>query len=362
MPIFDPPTARVLTTILLFAAVGAFLWGARNTVVAFLFAIFFAYLLDPVVNLVCRSRICRNSRGRAIAVVYVALFSVIGGLCYLTGPKLVKEAQSLSQSLPGLLENVQNGQIVHQIGNQRGWSSNTQARVERLLSSHQSEIVRWAQDLGARLAAIATNAIWLIIIPILAFFFLRDGREFANSVVEATDRRSQKQLLEGILEDLNLMLASYIRAQLTLALISLVVYTAVLGVLRVPYGFVLGALGGMMEFIPVAGPLVAAVSIVGVSFLNSYPHWLLLVIFLGVWRLIQDYLVSPRVMGGRVELHPVAALFGVLVGAEIAGVVGVYLSIPIIATLRILWRRWQRYEKLQNQGEPVLAREDAHMA
>src|SRR6185369_8467037 len=157
----------------------------------------------------------------------------------------------------------------------------------------------------------------------------------------------------GILDDLHLMLASFIRAQLILAGISLVVYTVVLAVLRVPYSFVLGAVGGMMEFIPVVGPLVAAMSILGVSFLSNYPHLLLVAIFLGVWRLIQDYVVSPRVMGGRVELHPVAALFGVLVGAEIAGVVGVYLSIPIIATLRILWRRWQRYEQVRQAGVDV---------
>jgi predicted PurR-regulated permease PerM len=148
------------------------------------------------------------------------------------------------------------------------------------------------------------------------------------------------------------MLASYIRAQLTLAAISLVVYTVVLSVMRVPYAFVLGVIGGMLEFIPIVGPLIAAASILGVAFLSRYPHLLLVVIFLGLWRLIQDYVNSPRIMGSRVELHPLAALFGVLAGAEIAGVVGVYLSIPAIATLRIIWRRWQRYEQ-QQQTPPV---------
>jgi predicted PurR-regulated permease PerM len=353
VPIFDQRTARVLATVLLFAAVGAFLWGARHTVIAFLFAIFFAYLLDPLVNLIERTRLGRGSRGRSILIVYLALFCVLGTLFYLTGPKLVKEAQSLSQSLPGLLEQVQNGEIAHQIGRQRGWSTSTQVRAEQLLSSHRDEIVGWARDFGGRAALVATNAIWLILIPILAIFFLRDGREFANSLVDTADRRSQKQLVRGILEDLHVMLAAYIRAQLILAAISLVVYTIVLTALRVPYAFVLGALGGMMEFIPVVGPLVAALSIIGVAFLTNYSHLLLVVVFLGAWRMIQDYVISPRVMGGRVELHPVAALFGILVGGEIAGVIGVYLSIPIIATLRILWRRWQGYEELQKEGPAV---------
>jgi predicted PurR-regulated permease PerM len=158
------------------------------------------------------------------------------------------------------------------------------------------------------------------------------------------------------------MLAAYIRAQLVLAGISLVVYTVVLAVMRVPYGLVLGALGGFMEFIPVVGPAVAAISILGVAFLSNYPHILLLLLFLGVWRLIQDYVNSPRIMGNRVELHPLAALFGVLVGAEIAGVVGVYLSIPVIATLRIVWRRWERYEELQRQAPKAVKPEQVRAA
>jgi predicted PurR-regulated permease PerM len=94
--------------------------------------------------------------------------------------------------------------------------------------------------------------------------------------------------------------------------------------------------------------LVTAATILGVAFLANYPHLLLVAIFLGVWRLIQDYVTSPRIMGSKVELHPLAALFAVLVGAEIGGVLGVYLSVPAVATLRILYRRLQRYSQAQD--------------
>jgi predicted PurR-regulated permease PerM len=352
VPIFDKRAAQVLATILLFAAVGAFAWGAHRTLIAFLFAIFFAYLLDPPVNLVSRTRLGGGSRARSILIVYVVLFCVLGGLFALFGPKLAHEGRNLATSLPTLLNNVSTGQIAHQIGTRRGWSANTQEHAAHFLTEHRNAILQYVQGFGARAAELVTNAIWIVLIPILAIFFLRDGREFANSVIDTADRRNERQLLRGIIQDLHEMLASYIRAQLVLAGISLVVYTVVLEIMRVPYAFVLGVFGGFMEFIPVVGPLIAAVSIVGVAFLMNYSHLILLIVFLAVWRLIQDYVNSPRIMGGRVELHPLAALFGVLVGAEIAGVVGVYLSIPIIATLRILWRRWQGYEQLQEQARP----------
>jgi len=77
---------------------------------------------------------------------------------------------------------------------------------------------------------------------------------------------------------------------------------------------------------------------------------LILLIFLGVWRMVQDYVISPRIMGRSMELHPLAAIFGVLAGGEIAGVLGIYLSIPIMASLRIVWRRWRLYAEKRRFG------------
>jgi predicted PurR-regulated permease PerM len=82
----------------------------------------------------------------------------------------------------------------------------------------------------------------------------------------------------------------------------------------------------------------------------SYQHWILLLVFLGSWRIVQDYVVSPRVMGKSMELHPLAAIFGVMAGGEIAGVLGVYLSIPVMATLRIVWRRGRLYVEKKRFG------------
>jgi predicted PurR-regulated permease PerM len=207
-----------------------------------------------------------------------------------------------------------------------------------------------AQRAGLRVADVAKQAWLLIVVPILAAFFLKDGRSFGEVLLSFVHSRPQREFLEGVLGDLNQMLAQFIRAQLTLAAFSFVVYIAFMELTRVPYALVLGTAGGMMEFIPVVGPLVAAVLIFGVAMLMSYPHWLVLLIFLGVWRLVQDYIISPRVMGQSMELHPLAAIFGVLAGGEIAGVLGIYLSIPVMASLRIVWRRWRLYAEKKRFG------------
>ena len=348
MNFLDRRTVSVLSTIALFSLMAGFIYGARRILIVFLFAVLFAYLLEPLVSLVQRrSKLSHGSRSLAILQVYLILLLIISGVLLSIGPRVADEGRKLATALPGLLDQMSSGKIVTQLGGKHGWSFDTQTRIQQFFAAHRAGIIAWASDFGSRATMLLTNTVWLIVIPILAIFFLRDGRGFADSVIQIAERSRQRQFLSSIVEDLNLMLAGYIRAQLILAGLSLVVYIVVLLLLRVPYAIILGLVGGAMEFIPVAGPLVAALVIFGVAFLTGYHHLLVIALFLALWRLVQDYVNSPRVMGGKLELHPLAALFAILAGGEIAGVIGVYLSIPIMAALRILWRRWQKYAETE---------------
>jgi len=179
---------------------------------------------------------------------------------------------------------------------------------------------------------------------------LKDGRVFSDFLLQTVQSRPQREFLENVLNDLNQMLAHFIRAQLILAGLTWVVYSAVLAVARVPNPLVFGTIGGVLEFVPVVGPLVAAITIVTFALLMGYHHWLVLIIFLGAWRMIQDYVSSPRIMGESMELHPLAAIFGVMAGGEVAGILGVYLSIPVMASLRIVFRRWRLYAEKRRFG------------
>jgi predicted PurR-regulated permease PerM len=347
LALLDARTSRVVFTLLAFALGFGFLYFARHTLVAFLFAIFFAYLVDP---LVAKLEKWVRGRGRAIAIIYL-LFAVLLGLFFsFVGPRIAHEGARFGQSIPLLIDKISSGEIARQLFQERGWSARTEELVESFLVSHRQEITALAQRIGLRFAEIFQNVWIFILVPILAAFFLKDGRTFSEVSLSLVHSKPQREFLQNVVSDLNQMLAHFIRAQLTLAALSLVMYISFLGLMRVPYALVLGCAGGAMEFIPVVGPLVAALLIIGVAVLLGYPHWIVLVVFLGAWRLVQDYMISPRVMGEKMELHPLAAIFGVLAGGEIAGVLGVYLSIPIMASLRIVWRRWQLYLEKKRFG------------
>ena len=354
MTILDSRTSRVLFTLLLFALGLGFLYAARHTLILFLFAIFFAYLINPAVG---RLEKLVRGRTRAIAVIYLLLLLGVSLFFVVAGPRISRQSARLGEALPGLMEKASNGQISGQIGElaarisaQHGWSAATQARIQSFLYNHREDLAHVAERIGVR-AAEAAQEVWvLFLVPILAIFFLRDGDTFHGVLVSLVQSRSQREFLQDVLNDLNQMLAQFIRAQLTLAAFSMLAYCSFLGLMHAPYALTLGTAGGAMEFVPVVGPLVAGVVMTVVAILSGYPHWLLLILFFCVWRLIQDYVISPRIMGKSVELHPLAALFGVLAGGEIAGVLGVYLSIPVMASLRIVWRRWRIYAEKRKFG------------
>ena len=332
---------------LLFALGLGFLYVARATLIAFLFAIFFAYLMSPLVNNL--EKLLRG-RGRAIAVIYALLLALVVVFFVAVGPKVTREGARLGRSIPSLLTQLSSGQIAEQLGAEHGWSQKSTQLVQSFLASHSDEITQLAQRIGLRIADVAKQAWLFVVVPLLSIFFLKDGRAFSDFLLSAIQSRPQREFLENVLNDLNRMLAHFIRAQLILAAFSLVVYSAVLWIMGVQYFMVLGSIGGLLEFIPVVGPLAAGVIIVGVALLTSYPHWAALVIFLVVWRLIQDYVSSPRIMGESMELHPLAAVFGVMAGGEVAGILGIYLSIPVMASLRIVFRRWRLYTEKKKFG------------
>ena len=341
-------------TAFLFAVGLGFLYAARRTLILFLFAIFFAYLINPAVG---RLEKLVHSRVWAISAIYLLLLVALAVFGFLVGPRIARQSARLGAQLPGLMDKASTGQLSGQIdqlaeriGSEHGWSDATQKRIQGFLLSRREDLASLAQHIGVR-AAEAAQQMWvLFLVPILAIFFLRDGGSFHEVLLALVQSRSQREFLQDVLQDLNQMLAQFIRAQLTLAALSFLAYTSILGAMRVPFALMLGTAGGALEFVPLAGPLLAGTAMMTVAVLAGYQHWPFLLLFLFVWRLVLDYAISPRVMGAKVELHPLAALFGILAGGEIAGVLGVYLSIPVMASLRIVWQRWRIYAEKRKFG------------
>src|SRR5271165_5946404 len=319
----DERAGNILTTIALFGMAAVILYLARGALLVLLLSLLFAYLLEPAVSFFeLHFRLGRKSRTWAVALVYLIGTVVLGSLGYEFGPHVVEQIKNLSGVVREILEG-------HS-------SAKAPAGLGDLWASQHDVITGIIGRLVASAANLAANAVWLFAIPILAIFFLRDGQAVMDAIVEAFDSRGDPTRVKRILQRVDRMLAKYIRAQLALAGLSFAFYSVFMLILGFPYAIALGALGGLLEFLPAVGWVASAVAILSIGFL-THSHWIWMAVLIAVWRIVQDYVNSPRIMGDTLELRPLTVIIALMVGGQAGGVAGLYLAVPTVALLRIVW-------------------------
>jgi predicted PurR-regulated permease PerM len=333
----DDRAGNVVTTVALFMAAAAIIYLARGAFLILLLSLLFAYLLEPAVTWIQQhSRLGRNNRTYAIAQVYLIGTLVLGSLGCAVGPHLVAQLKNLNTVVPEILEGLSGGKPANALLGRQGLSPAQQQRIQDLLARHHDLVSNLLERGASSAAYVTTSAIWLLGVPVLAIFLLQDGRQMMHAFIEAGEQRGDPARVKRILRQVDVMLAKYIRAQLALAGLSFVFYSLAALLLGFPYAFALGFLGGVLEFVPALGWVTSAIVILTTGFL-THAHWIWMALLLVVWRLVQNYVNSPRIMGTNLELQPLTVIFALMVGGQVGGIAGVYLSIPAVAVLRIVW-------------------------
>jgi predicted PurR-regulated permease PerM len=343
-----PPSQvrALLGGLLVIAGVVSGLWlvyKLASVVLVLIAAALFAYVIAPLVQRTegphrLGARRLRVPRPAAIALVYVALAgSLTTGLLLLL-PMLGEQVAEIAAEAPASTQSF--------LTWERGWSRYYE-RLRIPIPLRQS-IDRAALATGtaaleagrASLVALAralSAAPWLLLVPILAFFLLKDASDIRRTIVTALPHRLQ---LRGhrLFEDLNATLAAYIRAQLLACVLVGVSCGCGFALLGIPYPVPLGILAGILEFIPLVGPLLVAVvaSIAGMMHAPILGLWA--IGFLGVLRIVQDYVVYPRLIRRGLPLHPLAVIVAVLAGAELGGITGMFLAVPAVAVASVALR------------------------
>ena len=332
----DRRTTNVLLTILLFAGVLSIVFVARGVIVIFAFSILFAYLIDPIVRFLQRhSLFFRNLRGPHVLEAYLALLILIALVGHGLAPGLLGQTGKLATKIPAFMDTLSTGEIAMELGGKYGWTDAQQLRLKSLLAEHRTDIQSFARAVERSAPSVIAG---LVVIPILAIFFLSDGGNLANSLIRLVSTRDNLEAVQSLAADLNVMFQRYIRAKVILAGSSFTYYSGAMLALGFPHAIALGLLGGILEFIPVAGWMISATTIISTGAL-THSHWIWMAVLLGVWRMLMDYWIAPRVMGHELEMHPLLAIFTLMVGGAIGGIIGIYLSVPLVAALRVLWRR-----------------------
>jgi predicted PurR-regulated permease PerM len=335
----DRRTARVLLTILLFASVLAILYIARAVVVIFVFSILFAYLINPIVRFLQRhSLFFKNLRGPHILEAYLAIIVVTLLLAHGLLPDFRKDVGRILSAIPAISNKVSSGEIANNLGTNLGWADERAAQIRIFLERHRANI---DNAVGEAERAVPEIFGTLLLVPILAIFFLSDGEALVTQIIHLVATKENRGTWESLASELHVAFQHYIRAKVILGGLSLLYCSIGMFVLRFPNAILLGILAGILEFIPVAGWMIALATIVTAGIV-THSHWIWMLLLLGVWRILMDYAIAPRVMGRELEIHPLLAIFTLMVGGAVGGIVGIYLSVPLVAALRVIYRRFAR--------------------
>jgi predicted PurR-regulated permease PerM len=347
------PTRVVLRIIIILLVVAAIIWmiyKLTGIILLLVLSIFFAYLVSPLVEFIRQPRTIGD---RTIAIPKVAAIS----LAYLIVLAAVLLAifvivPSLSNQFPGFA--AQAKEYWQSLG-ERAQPLIEYSRSRRipgpLLDAVNSAIKKVQETVFSTTTEFFTAAIgyviylpWLILIPILTFFLLKDADGFRRSALLMLPRGRWRWRGDEFFQDINSTLAAYIRAQLTACLFIGVVCALGFTLLGLPGGLVMGFIAGVLEFIPLVGPLTVAIMAAILAVFHAGPfNAFLVLLFLGVLRVIHDYAIYPKLIGQGIHLHPLAVIFAILAGEKLAGVAGIFLAIPVVAILTVSYKHWMEH-------------------
>ncbi|MBK6588971.1 MAG: AI-2E family transporter [Acidobacteria bacterium] len=348
----DPssPSIRSIARVVVVTLLILFVAGSVQTIISsvaslfflIILSVFFAYLIDPLVKLIRKPFKVRNlekwmPRSFAIVLAYILVFTVVGITISNIAPKAVEQAKEFGTNVPGYAQSL------------RTRVNELNQRFDRLRipDEVQAELSKKVSDLGGAITASVGGTVlmsvtylpWILLVPILAFFFLKDVNQFRLAVLRMFPAGRWRYRAEAVMADVNTTLAAYTRAQLISCVIIAVICTAGFYVLGLKYALLLGILAGIFEFVPLLGPVTIGLIVTTTAAASDDPWKALYVaIFLIVLRIIHDYVTYPRIVRGGIHLHPLAIILSVLAGEQVAGIPGVFLSIPLVAVATVFYR------------------------
>ncbi|HEV2666714.1 MAG TPA: AI-2E family transporter [Blastocatellia bacterium] len=348
----DPASIRRIVTqaVLLVAAVAAIIWllfALRMILLLLAFTAIFCYLIAPLVDFfefsirIGRLRL-RLPHTMAIIIVYLLMAGAVAFTLEKIGPLLSDQLSAFFGNMPNYAKKLDEyakklSALPTLYRLPPIWRQSLTEGVNAAIAG----MLDWLQGVALKTVRLAPYLIWLVQIPVLGFFFLKDAKAISGRFLSSLPAADMRYRVATFLKDVSETMAGYIRAQLLACLIVGVVAGVGLWLLGLPYPLVFAVGAGLFEFVPVVGPIsLGAVAILVASF-HSWQNALLVFAFLAIYRVIHDYVIFPRLISRGVEVHPVVVILAVLSGAELGGVVGVFLSVPVAALLIVCWRHWR---------------------
>ena len=332
---WSPWTKRIVVALLALAALYV-VYRAGDIVRPFVWAAVLAYVLLPLVGLI--ERRLAMPRAAAAAAVFVGLLATIIGGGRVLIPLALDQLGDLQRSLPSLVANAQN--TLAETADQLGLEDLNAVIVGFAGISDLSQMI--ARSAVPFAVGLGRFLLELLVFLIATFFLLRDAPRLLQWFRRRLPPAHRNELLP-LLAEVNALLGRYVRGQLFLIGVMWTATFIGLTVLQVPFAFLLGFMTGILEVIPIVGPITAGAIACLVALGHPAPWGLsqiwyvvIVAIMYTVLRHGEDYFVIPLVIGRIVRLHPAVVIFALLTGGALYGLLGVLVAVPVAASLRLV--------------------------
>ena len=347
------PYNKRLVLMILFILVALALYRFRLLLLPLSMAMILAYLIEPLVSqLTLRTPLSRNL---SIGIIYLLLVTALVSIPVSTITPIVTQVSNFIHRTPQYIRDI--GEFFQEpiVLAEDIVLPVEQLSLDQLFTSLSSNLVEIVQTLGGQTISIfgslATATIstvgWTIMVLFLSFYLVKDHEVLFESLVKMAPRSYQSDMY-CLSEGISITWNAFLRGQLVLCVLVGIIIFVIAIIIGLPNAITLALIAGLMELIPTFGPILAAIPAVLIAAIQSESSWLgslmspfwFAMLVLGLYGFIyqfENYYLVPRIIGHHLKLHPMAVLLGVLGGASVAGILGILLAAPVLASVRLIW-------------------------
>jgi predicted PurR-regulated permease PerM len=342
----------VLATVIAVAVALEVVWIARHVIVWILISLFLALAMNPAVEFFQRHGVRR--RGLAAGLTYVLVLAAIAGIGALFVPTLVSQVSDFVGKVPDYVRDISHGK------GRLGFLQTKYHIAERIRDAIHDGGAQRVLGLSGTAVSVTKSVITIVVgtitIAFLTFFMLLEGPKWVERALGLLPEDSRPRW-RRVANDIYRTVGGYVTGNLLISLIAGTSSTVVLLIMGVPYAVALGLIVAFLDLIPLAGATLAAIIVGTVAFIHGLVAGIVVIVFFVVYQQVENHLLQPVVYGRTVQLSPLAVLIAVLIGAELAGILGALAAIPVAGAIQVLvvdWNRERRERLVARPGEPEL--------
>lgn len=331
--------ARILYRRLFLIAVSIaglyFLYRVRIILIPFLFAFLIAYLLNPMVQYVEHKRV---PRGFAILLVYMIVFTFATGIIVFGVPLMMQELNKLGRAIPVLTKEVHN--VI-------AWAESRYTSfalpeafkkvIDESILNMESELVNIVRDGTSAIVKVFSYLICFIIAPVFAFYILKDLDLIKNSF-EMTIPRKYRSDVMAIMRDLDEIISGFLRGHVVVAGIVGTLTGIGMYIIGADFSLIIGFIAAVAELVPYLGPFISAIPAIALALLISKKTAIYAAIVILIVQQLENAVISPKILGSSLRLHPLVIIFALLAGGELFGFIGLLLGVPVAAAVKVALR------------------------